>query len=45
MMDTRDRLQEVSKNMDANAGVFVPDGKELLKDYISHRGAMGMHYV
>ena len=35
MMDTRDRLQEVSKNMDANAGVFVPDGKELLKDYIS----------
>ena len=35
MMDTRDRLQEVSKNIDANAGVFVPDGKELLKDYIS----------
>jgi len=35
MMDTRDRIQEVSKNMDANAGVFVPDGKELLKDYIS----------
>jgi heterodisulfide reductase subunit C len=35
MMDTRDRLQEVSKNMDANAGIFVPDGKELLKDYIS----------
>jgi heterodisulfide reductase subunit C len=35
MMDTRDRLQEISKNMDANAGIFVPDGKELLKDYIS----------
>ena len=35
MMDTRDRLQEVSKNIDANSGVFVPDGKELLKDYIS----------
>ena len=35
MMDTRDRLQEVSKNMDSNAGVFVPDGKQLLKDYIS----------
>lgn len=35
MMDTRDRLQEVSKNIDANAGVFVPDGKELLKDYVS----------
>ena len=35
MMDTRDRLQEVSKNIDANAGVFVPDGKQLLKDYIS----------
>lgn len=35
MMDTRDRLQEVRKNIDANAGVFVPDGKQLLKDYIS----------
>ena len=35
MMDTRDRLQEVSKNIDANTGVFVPDGKQLLKDYIS----------
>jgi heterodisulfide reductase subunit C len=35
MMDTRDRLQEVSKNIDSNNGVFIPDGKELLKDYIS----------
>ena len=35
MMDTRDRLQAVSKNIDANTGVFVPDGKQLLKDYIS----------
>ena len=35
MMDTRDRLQEVSKNMDTNAGVFVPDGKQLLNDYIT----------
>tara|TARA_B100000787_G_scaffold119066_1_gene89181 strand:+ start:15004 stop:16326 length:1323 start_codon:yes stop_codon:yes gene_type:complete len=35
MMDTRDRLQEVSKNIDSNDGVFIPDGKELLKDYIS----------
>ncbi|MFT4942526.1 MAG: heterodisulfide reductase subunit C [Flavobacteriales bacterium] len=35
MMDTRDRLQEVSKNIDSNGGVFIPDGKELLKDYIS----------
>jgi Fe-S oxidoreductase len=28
-MDTRDRLEEVGKNMDANAGVFVEDGKNL----------------
>ncbi len=35
MMDTRDRLQEVGKNLDANKGVFVPDAKELLKDYIT----------
>ncbi|WP_190808436.1 (Fe-S)-binding protein [Flagellimonas sp. S3867] len=35
MMDTRDRLEEVGKNMDANKGVFVPDGKQLLNDYIS----------
>ncbi|MGJ8665936.1 MAG: 4Fe-4S dicluster domain-containing protein [Patiriisocius sp.] len=35
MMDTRDRLQEVGKNLDANKGVFIPDGKELLKDYIT----------
>jgi len=35
MMDTRDRLEEVGKNMDANKGVFVPDGKSLLNDYIT----------
>lgn len=35
MMDTRDRLVEVGKNMDANKGVFVDDGKSLLGDYIS----------
>ncbi len=35
MMDTRDRLEEVGKNMDANKGKFVPDGKQLLDDYIS----------
>ena len=35
MMDTRDRLEEVGKNMDANKGVFVPDNKALLNDYIS----------
>jgi heterodisulfide reductase subunit C len=34
MMDTRDRLEEVGKNMDANKGVFVDDGKALLGDYI-----------
>jgi len=36
MMDTRDRLEEVGQNMDANAGKFVDDGKQLLDDYISH---------
>ncbi|MND82648.1 succinate dehydrogenase iron-sulfur subunit [compost metagenome] len=35
MMDTRDRLEEVGKNIDANRGVFVPDNKSLLNDYIS----------
>ncbi len=35
MMDTRDRLTEVGKNIDANKGVFVPDGKQLLNDYIT----------
>ena len=35
MMDTRDRLEEVSKNMDTNNGVFVPDNKSLLNDYIT----------
>jgi Fe-S oxidoreductase len=34
MMDTRDRLEEVGKNIKAN-GEFKPDGKTLLKDYIS----------
>ena len=35
MMDTRDRLEEVGKNMDANNGVFKDDGKQLLDDYIT----------
>ncbi|EGV45033.1 (Fe-S)-binding protein [Bizionia argentinensis JUB59] len=35
MMDTRDRLEEVGKNIDANKGVFVDDGKQLLDDYIT----------
>lgn len=35
MMDTRDRLEEVGKNMDANKGIFVPDNKSLLNDYIT----------
>ena len=34
MMDTRDRLEEVGKNLDANKGSFVDDGKQLLDDYI-----------
>lgn len=35
MMDTRDRLQEVGNNIDANKGVFVLDNKTLLNDYIT----------
>lgn len=34
MMDTRDRLEEVGRNIDKN-GKFEPDGKELLGDYIT----------
>lgn len=35
MMKTRDRLEEVGKNIDANNGTFVDDGKSLLNDYIT----------
>ena len=35
MMDTRDRMEEVGKNIDANKGVFIPDNKSLLNDYIT----------
>jgi heterodisulfide reductase subunit C len=34
MMDTRDRVEEVGKNIRKN-GSFQSDGKQLLKDYIS----------
>jgi Fe-S oxidoreductase len=33
MMDTRDRLEEVGRNISVN-GHFVEDGKSLLRDYI-----------
>ena len=35
MMKTRDRLEEVGKNIDANNGEFKPDGKQLLDNYIT----------
>lgn len=35
MMDTRDRLEEVGRNIDKNKGTFVDDGKMLLHDYIT----------
>ncbi len=35
MMDTRDRLEEVGRNIDKN-GEFKPDGKQLLGDYITN---------
>jgi heterodisulfide reductase subunit C len=36
MMDTRDRLEEVGKNIDANNGEFKDDGRQLLGDYITN---------
>ena len=36
MMDTRDRLEEVGKNIEANKGTFVDDNKQLLGDYITN---------
>tara|TARA_R110002124_G_scaffold135079_2_gene297937 strand:+ start:50719 stop:52035 length:1317 start_codon:yes stop_codon:yes gene_type:complete len=36
MMDTRDRLEEVGKIIDANNGEFKDDGKQLLGDYITN---------
>jgi ferredoxin len=35
MMDTRDRMEEVGKCIDANHGTWADDGKSLLRDYIS----------
>ena len=35
MMDTRHRIEEVGRNIDANKGVFVPDNKSLLNNYIT----------
>ena len=35
MMDTRDRLEEVGKNIDKNNGEYKPDGKQLLQNHIS----------
>ncbi|MGB5654688.1 MAG: (Fe-S)-binding protein [Robiginitalea sp.] len=35
MMDTRDRLEEVGRHLDAHKGIWEPDGKQLLDDYIS----------
>jgi heterodisulfide reductase subunit C len=35
MMDTRDRLEHIGKNMAANKGTFTDDGKSLLNDYIT----------
>lgn len=35
MMDTRDRMEEMGRNIDANKGTFVDDGKKLVGDYIT----------
>lgn len=36
MMDTRDRLQEVAKNIETNKGKFISDGKQLIGNYVSN---------
>jgi heterodisulfide reductase subunit C len=36
MMATRDRLEEVGKNIDQNKGVNIADGKSLVGDYITN---------
>ncbi|MCC5946461.1 MAG: (Fe-S)-binding protein [Bernardetiaceae bacterium] len=40
MMDTRDRIEEIGYNIDANQGEFVDDGKSLYGDYISKEELM-----
>ena len=35
MMDTRDRLEEVGRNIDENNGDFKSDGKQLIENYVS----------
>jgi len=35
MMATRDRIEDIGKNIDANKGEFKEDGKQLLDDYIT----------
>lgn len=35
MMDTRDRMEEVRRNIKSNGGSFQDDGKSLLHDYIT----------
>lgn len=35
MMDTRDRLEQVGRNIDNNKGVYKDDGKQLLYDFIT----------
>lgn len=35
MMDSRDRIEEIGHNIDANGGEFKPDGKTLVGSFIS----------
>ena len=35
MMATRDRIEDIGKNIDTNKGTFQEDGKQLLDDYIT----------
>src|SRR5690606_35983912 len=35
MMDTRDGIEEIGRNINKNGGKFVDDGKQLLNDYIT----------
>ena len=44
MMDTRDRLEEVGKNIDTNKGEFKEDGKQLLDSYITREELWSCKY-
>ena len=46
MMDTRDRLEEVGRNIDENNGDFKSDGKQVDRQtYVSSEEIMGLYIL